>query len=37
VWAGQAAGHLIPLKFLRMAGGMLFVGIGITWILKARG
>ena len=37
VLIGQAAGHLVPPKLLRMVGGVLFVGIGLYVLLKPQG
>ena len=37
VVAGHLAGHLIPARWLRVAGGVLFVGIGLSLLLKPHG
>ena len=33
VLVGQVAGHLLPARTLRVAGGLLFVGIGLLLLL----
>ena len=33
VLVGQGAGHLLPARTLRVAGGLLFVGIGLLLLL----
>ena len=37
VVAGHLAGHLVPAKWLRVVGGVLFVGIGLSLLLKPNG
>jgi len=34
---GQLAGHLVPAKWLRVVGGVLFVGIGLSLLLRPNG
>ena len=37
VAAGHLAGHLIPTRWLRVVGGVLFVGIGLSLLLRPNG
>ena len=37
VVVGQLAGHLVPTKWLRVVGGVLFVGIGLSLLIKPGG
>ena len=37
VIAGHLAGHLVPAKWLRVVGGVLFVGIGLLLLMKPDG
>jgi putative Ca2+/H+ antiporter (TMEM165/GDT1 family) len=37
VVAGHLAGHLISTRWLRVVGGALFVGIGLSLLLKPNG
>lgn len=34
VVVGSLAGHLVPARWLRVAGGVLFVGIGLSLLIK---
>ncbi len=37
VVAGHLAGHLVPAKWLRVVGGVVFVGIGLSLLMKPDG
>ena len=37
VVAGDLAGHLVPAKWLRLVGGVLFVGIGLSLLIRPGG
>jgi len=37
VVVGQLAGHLVPTRWLRVVGGVLFVGIGLSLLLRPNG
>ncbi len=37
VVVGQLAGHLVPTRWLRVVGGVLFVGIGFSLLLRPNG
>ena len=37
VVVGHFAGHLVPAKWLRVVGGVLFVGIGLSLLIKLGG
>ncbi len=37
VVVGHLAGHLVPTRWLRVVGGVLFVGIGLSLLIKPGG
>ena len=37
VVVGYLAGHLVPARWLRVVGGVLFVGIGLSLLLRPNG
>lgn len=37
VVAGHLVGHLVPTRWLRIVGGVLFVGIGLSLLLRPNG
>ena len=37
VVVGYLAGHLVPARWLRIVGGVLFVGIGFSLLLRPNG
>ena len=37
VVVGHLAGHLVPTRWLRVVGGVLFVGVGLSLLIKPGG